>query len=129
MILQIPFFIAFYKVLSVAIELRSAQWLWVTDLSQPEHLPIRILPVAMIATQFVLQKMTPATTADPSQQRIMMLMPLMLGFMFYGVSSGLVLYWLTGNLVGIVQQWGFNRTMMAPAVEVTPQKSKKSSRK
>jgi YidC/Oxa1 family membrane protein insertase len=129
MILQIPFFIAFYKVLSVAIELRGADWLWVTDLSQPEHLPIRILPVAMIATQFVLQKMTPATTADPSQQRIMMLMPLMLGFMFYGVSSGLVLYWLTGNVVGIAQQWGFNRTMTAPAVEVTPQKSKKSSRK
>jgi YidC/Oxa1 family membrane protein insertase len=129
MVLQIPFFIAFYKVLSVAIELRGAQWLWVTDLSQPEHLPIRILPVAMIGTQFVLQKMTPATTADPSQQRIMMLMPLMLGFMFYGVSSGLVLYWLTGNLVGIAQQWAFNRTMVTPAVEVTPQKSKKSSRK
>ncbi len=129
MVLQIPFFIAFYKVLSVAIELRGAQWLWVTDLSQPEHLPIRILPVAMIGTQFVLQKMTPATTADPSQQRIMMLMPLMLGFMFYGVSSGLVLYWLTGNLVGIAQQWGFNRTMVTPVVEVTPQKSKKSSRK
>lgn len=129
MILQIPFFIAFYKVLSVAIEMRGAEWLWVKDLSQPEHLPIRILPVAMIATQFILQKMTPATTADPSQQRIMLLMPLMLGFMFYGVSSGLVLYWLTGNLVGIAQQWVFNRTMMAPAVEVTPQKSKKSSRK
>jgi YidC/Oxa1 family membrane protein insertase len=129
MVLQIPFFIAFYKVLSVAIELRGAQWLWVTDLSQPEHLPIRILPVAMIGTQFVLQKMTPATTADPSQQRIMMLMPLMLGFMFYGVSSGLVLYWLTGNLVGIAQQWVFNRTMKSPVVEVTPQKSKKSPRK
>jgi YidC/Oxa1 family membrane protein insertase len=129
MVLQIPFFIAFYKVLSVAIEMRGAEWLWVKDLSQPEHLPIRILPVAMIGTQFVLQKMTPATTADPSQQRVMMLMPLMLGFMFYGVSSGLVLYWLTGNLVGIAQQWVFNRTMMTPAIEVTPQKSKKSARK
>ncbi len=129
MLLQIPFFFAFYKVLSVAIEMRGAEWLWVTDLSQPEHLPIRILPVAMIATQFILQKMTPSTTADPSQQRIMLLMPLMLGFMFYGVSSGLVLYWLTGNVVGIAQQWVFNRTMMSPAVEVTPQKSKKGSRK
>jgi YidC/Oxa1 family membrane protein insertase len=56
-------------------------------------------------------------------------MPLMLGFMFYGVSSGLVLYWLTGNVVGIAQQWVFNRTMVAPVVEVTPQKSKKGSRK
>jgi YidC/Oxa1 family membrane protein insertase len=105
MILQIPFFFAFYKVLSVAIEMRGAEWLWVTDLSQPEHLPIRILPVAMIVTQFILQKMTPATSADPTQQRVMLLMPLMLGFMFYGVSSGLVLYWLTGNLGGIAQQW------------------------
>ena len=56
MLLQIPFFIAFYKVLSVSIELRNANWLWVTDLSQPEHLPIRILPVAMIITQFLCRR-------------------------------------------------------------------------
>ena len=127
MVLQIPFFIAFYKVLSVAIEMRGAPWLWVHDLSQPEHLAIRILPVAMIGTQFILQKMTPSTSADPSQQKIMMLMPLMLGFMFYGVSSGLVLYWLTGNLVGIAQQWFFNRLM--PAAEMPqPAPKRKGSR-
>jgi YidC/Oxa1 family membrane protein insertase len=109
MVLQIPFFIAFYRVLSAAIELRNANWLWVSDLSQPETLPIRILPVAMIASQFIQQKMTPPAGGDPSQQRMMMFMPLMLGVMFYGVSSGLVLYWFTGNLVGIAQQWAFNR--------------------
>jgi len=109
MLLQIPFFIAFYKVLTVAIELRGAPWLWVTDLSQPEHLPIRILPIAMVVSQFVIQKMTPTTSLDPTQQRIMMLMPLMMGFFFYGVSSGLVLYWLTSNVVGVAQQWFFNR--------------------
>ncbi|MCC6586121.1 MAG: membrane protein insertase YidC [Bryobacterales bacterium] len=114
MVLQIPFFFAFYKVLSVAIEMRGADWLWVTDLSRPETLPIRILPVAMIASQFIMQKMTPSTTADPSQQRVMLLMPLFLGFMFYGVSSGLVLYWLTGNLVGIAQQWFFNKKFQGP---------------
>ncbi len=114
MLLQIPFFYAFYKVLSVAIEMRGASWLWVTDLSQPENLPIRVLPVAMTISQFVMQKMTPTTTADPSQQRVMMLMPLMMGFIFYGVSSGLVLYWLTGNLVGIAQQWYFNRGAVPP---------------
>ena len=118
-VLQIPFFFAFYKVLSVAIEMRGADWLWVTDLSRPETLPIRILPVAMIASQFVMQKMTPSTTADPSQQRVMLLMPLFLGFMFYGVSSGLVLYWLTGNLVGIAQQWFFNKRFQGP-VPATP---------
>jgi YidC/Oxa1 family membrane protein insertase len=112
--LQIPFFIAFYKVLSSAIELRGADWLWVTDLSRPETLALRVLPIAMIASQFLMQKMTPATTTDPAQQRMMMLMPAMMGFMFYGVSAGLVLYWLTGNLVGIAQQWFFNRTFSTP---------------
>ena len=114
MVLQIPFFIAFYTVLTVAIEMRGAHWLWVTDLSQPETLPIRILPVLMIVTQFFQQKMTPQTSGDPTQQRMMMLMPLMMGFFFYGVSSGLVLYWFTGNLVAIAQQWVFNRIMPAP---------------
>jgi YidC/Oxa1 family membrane protein insertase len=131
MILQIPFFYAYYKVLTVAIEMRGAHWLWVTDLSQPETLAIRILPVAMIASQFVMQKMTPTTSVDPSQQKVMMLMPLMLGFMFYGVSSGLVLYWLTGNLVGIAQQWFFNRgSAPIPAIPAA-QKSKagKTARK
>ena len=114
MALQIPFFIAFYKVLSSAIDLRGADWLWVSDLSRPETIALRILPIAMIASQFLMQKMTPATSADPAQQRVMMLMPLMMGFMFYGVSAGLVLYWLTGNLVGIAQQWFFNRIFTEP---------------
>ncbi len=110
MVLQIPFFIAFYKVLRVAIELRGAEWLWVTDLSQPEHLPIRILPVTMVMSQFLMQKMTPTTAVGSSgQQRIMYMMPLMMGFLFYGVSSGLVLYWLTSNIVGVAQQLIINR--------------------
>jgi YidC/Oxa1 family membrane protein insertase len=109
MLLQIPFFIAFYKVLSVAIEMRGATWLWVSDLSRPEDLGIRILPLAMVGTQFFLQKMTPNASGDAQQQRIMLMMPLFLGFMFYGQSSGLVLYWLTSNVVGIAQQWFFNR--------------------
>jgi YidC/Oxa1 family membrane protein insertase len=128
MILQIPFFIAFYKVLSIAIELRGAPWIWwVTDLSQPEHLAIRVLPVTMIGTQFILQRMTPAAGGDPSQQKMMMLMPLFMGFMFYGVSSGLVLYWLTGNVIGIAQQLLINRMTPAPVVAppVKTQKGKK----
>jgi YidC/Oxa1 family membrane protein insertase len=120
MLLQIPFFIAFYKVLSIAIEMRGAQWLWVNDLSRPEDIAIRVLPVLMIGSQFFLQKMTPNTSGDPSQQKVMMLMPLFLGFMFYGQSSGLVLYWLTGNLVGILQQWFFNRMAPAPAATAVP---------
>jgi YidC/Oxa1 family membrane protein insertase len=131
MVLQMPIFIAFYSVLQVAIEMRGASWLWVSDLSQPEHLAIRILPVAMIVAQFVMQKMTPNPSADPSQAKMMLFMPLIFGFMFYGVSSGLVLYWLTSNLVGIVQQYFINKSMPAPAEAsgpVTPAaKSKKPS--
>jgi YidC/Oxa1 family membrane protein insertase len=132
MLLQIPFFIAFYKVFSVSVEMRGASWLWVTDLSQPEHLPIKILPIVMVVTQFVMQKMTPTTAGtDPNQQRMMMFMPLIFGFMFYNLSSGLVLYYLTSNLVGIAQQWFFNRTSIAAvaAQSVQPPPKKKTGRK
>jgi YidC/Oxa1 family membrane protein insertase len=126
--LQMPFLFAFYKVFSIAIEMRGASWLWVTDLSQHETIPIHILPIAMIATQFIMQKMTPTTTGgDPAQQKIMMFMPLMFGFMFYSASSGLVLYWLTGNIVNIAQQWFFNKTATAvdaaQSVQVTKKKN------
>jgi YidC/Oxa1 family membrane protein insertase len=129
MLLQFPFFIAFYTVLTVAIELRGAHWLWVTDLSRPEQLAIRVLPVILIATQFISQKLTPPSPGmDPAQQKAMMIMPLALGFMFYYQSAGLVLYWLTGNLVGIVQQWLMNRATKSsvPAVvDVKPVKAKR----
>jgi YidC/Oxa1 family membrane protein insertase len=115
MIVQIPLLYAFYKVLAVTIEMRGAHWLWVTDLTQPEQLPIHILPIIMIASQFIQQKMTPNPGMDPSQAKMMMFMPLMFGFLFYNFSSGLVLYWLTSNLVQIAQQWIMNRTMPLPA--------------
>jgi YidC/Oxa1 family membrane protein insertase len=112
MALQIPFFIAFYKVLSVSIEMRGASWMWVHDLSSVEALPIHILPVVMIVTQFFQQKMTPTSaTVDPNQQKMMMFMPLIFGFMFYNLPSGVVLYYLTSNLVGIAQQVFFNKTV------------------
>jgi YidC/Oxa1 family membrane protein insertase len=128
MALQMPFLFAFYKVFSIAIEMRGASWLWVTDLSQHETIPIHILPILMIATQFIMQKMTPTTTGgDPAQQKIMMFMPLMFGFMFYSASSGLVLYWLTGNVVNIAQQWFFNRTGVAADVAQSVQVTKKKN--
>lgn len=111
LIVQLPFFYAFYRVLNIAIELRHAPWLWVVDLSSPESIPLHILPLILVGTQFLSQRMTPAAGVDPTQQRMMMLMPLMFGFMFYYASAGLVLYWLTGNLVGIGQQLLINRFM------------------
>jgi YidC/Oxa1 family membrane protein insertase len=125
MVIQIPILYAFYKVLNVTIELRGAHWLWVTDLSQPELLAIHILPVVMVISQFLMQQMTPTPGVDPAQAKMMRFMPLMFGFFFYNVSSGLVLYWLTSNLVGILQQWIVNRTMPpppAPAAKIVPKK-------
>jgi len=130
MLPQIPILYAFYTVLRVALEMRGAHWLWVTDLSQPEQLPIHILPLTLIVTQFLVQKMTPNATPDPSQQKMMMFMPLIFGFMFYNFQAGLVLYWLTGNLVGIVQQWVMNRFGPAPPppVEVVKPAARKKGK-
>ena len=69
----------------------------------------------MIVTMVILQKMTPQASADPVQQKMFMFMPVMFGVMFYNVSSGLVLYWLVGNVVQIGQQWYFNKTDLRPA--------------
>ncbi|MCU1337727.1 MAG: protein translocase subunit yidC [Bryobacterales bacterium] len=127
MLLQLPFLIAYYTVLSVAIEMRGASWMWVHDLSQPETLAIRVLPVLLVITQFLQQKMTPSPGMDPAQQKMMLFMPLVLGYMFYYQSAGLVLYWLTGGAVGIAQQWLLNRGTppQAAAVPSAPVKKKK----
>ena len=125
MLLQLPFFFAFYKVLSVSIEMRGAGFLWVHDLSQPETLAIRILPIVLVITQFLSQKMTPPSPGmDPTQQKMMMFMPLMFGYIFYFLAAGLVLYYLTSNLVGIAQQWTLNRLTPAPAPILPPPKKK-----
>jgi YidC/Oxa1 family membrane protein insertase len=130
-LLPLALIIPFYRVITVAAEMRGAHWLWVTDLSQAEQLPIKLLPVAMIVTQFLMQKMMPAPGVDPNQQRMMLFMPLIFGFMFYNLPSGLVLYYLTGTVVAIAQQWFFNHTEAAQAAARSvqlPQK-KKNGRK
>jgi len=129
MLLQIPFFFAFYKVFTVSVEMRGAGWLWVHDLSQPEHLAIRILPIIMIATQFWMQTMTPQPNTDPAQARMMKFMPLIFGFMFYNFPSGLVLYYLTSNLVGMGQQWFFNHTEAAQEAVASVAPPKKKNRR
>ena len=127
MLLQIPFFIAFYKVFTVSVVMRGATWLWVTDLSQEEHLPIKLLPIIMIVTQFLMQKMTPQANVDPNQQKMMYFMPLIFGFMFYHLPSGLVLYYLTSNLVNMGQQLFFNHTDTARAAVASVQPPKKKN--
>ena len=119
MIIQIPVFFALYKALSAAIELRHAPFmLWINDLSSPEDLytlhvagydlPIRILPLVMGITQVIQQKMTPSSV-DPMQEKIMLAMPIVFTFIFWGFPSGLVLYWLVNNIISIAQQYYINK--------------------
>jgi YidC/Oxa1 family membrane protein insertase len=106
MLFTIPVLFAFYSFLSVAIELRGAQFtLWIHDLSRPD--PYYVTPILMAATMFWQQKITP-TSADPAQQRIMLIMPLMFSVMFLSAPSGLVLYWFVSNLWAIGQQYFTN---------------------
>jgi len=127
-IVQLALIWPFYTVFRVAVEMRGASWLWVTDLSQAEHLPIKILPIILIVTQFLTQKLMPAPSTDPNQVWMMRLMPLVFGFMFYQLPSGLVLYYLTSNLVMIGQTWFFNQTHAIEPLPPPPPK-KKSGRK
>jgi YidC/Oxa1 family membrane protein insertase len=107
MLLQFPVLIAFYNLLSHAVELRGAPWmLWIDDLSM--HDPIYVLPVIMGAVQFVQQRMAPAI-GDPMQRRMMMALPVVFTFLFLGFPSGLVLYWLTNNLLTLAQQAVYQR--------------------
>ena len=128
MALQIPFLYGFYRVLDLPIELRHAPWiLWITDLSAPDKfhpfgIPLPILPTVMVITMFIMQKMTPVASADPSQQRMMMFMPIVFGIMFYNFASGLVLYFLTANIVGILQQVMINKLMPIPQTLPAPAK-------
>ena len=112
MLLTLPVLFAFYAMLSVAIELRGAPFIgWIKDLSTYD--PWFVTPVVMGATQFVQQRMTPAT-GDPAQQRIMLFMPLIFMTMFIWAPSGLVLYWTVSNMWAIGQQVITNR-MIGPA--------------
>lgn len=121
MVVQIPVFIAFYKVLGSAIELRHAPFmLWINDLSAPDRLAIGfdipyvgaglpILTLLMGASMFLQQKMTP-TTGDPTQAKMMLLMPVVFTVMFINFPAGLVLYWLVNNVFSIGQQYLTNRS-------------------
>jgi YidC/Oxa1 family membrane protein insertase len=119
MVVQIPVFFALYRMLDQAIELRHAPFIgWINDLSAPDRLGhfdfaipfmeapygIPVLTLIMGATMLWQQKMTPAT-GDPSQAKMMMLMPVVFTFIFINFSSGLVLYWLVNNLLSIGQQY------------------------
>ncbi|MGZ4816709.1 MAG: membrane protein insertase YidC, partial [Terriglobales bacterium] len=109
LLIQLPFLWAFYSMLGNTIELRHAHWFYIHDLAAPD--PYHILPVLIVVTTWVVQKMTPQGGMDPQQQKMMnLMMPLMLGFISMNLSAGLCLYWVVGNVVAMLMQVGLNRT-------------------
>ena len=111
MLIQVPFFMAFYWVLLESVEMRQAPFmLWITDLSSRD--PYFILPLLMGAAMWFQQKLNPAPP-DPVQAKVMMLMPVLFTGMFAFFPAGLVLYWLTNSLLSMLQQWRINKVVGA----------------
>ena len=109
---QIPVFIALYWVLLSSVEMRGAPWIgWIHDLSAPD--PFFILPVVMTLTTMLQTALNPAPP-DPMQAKMMWIMPLAFSVMFFFFPSGLVLYWITNNVLSIAQQWLINTRMGVP---------------
>jgi YidC/Oxa1 family membrane protein insertase len=109
MLLQMPLFFAYYRVLLNAVELRQAHWFWLTDLAMPD--PLHLLPILIIGTMFLVQFITPTPGMDPAQRRMMaIMMPAIMGFTLWHFASGLALYWITGNIINLMMQVAINKS-------------------
>jgi len=129
MLIQMPFLFAYYSMLGSALDLRHAHWLWVHDLSSPD--PYLILPIGIIITGLLTQRMTPQAGMDPSQQKMMnLMMPVMFGIISYRLAAGLCLYWVVGSLIAIAQQWVMNRTSLGQEMhEMALKRARKREKK
>jgi YidC/Oxa1 family membrane protein insertase len=123
MLIQLPFLYGYYRMLANALDLRHAHWLWIHDLSSPETGLIRLLPIGLIVSMLITQKMTPQAGMDPAQQRMMnVMMPLMMGFIFWNLAAGLNLYYTESNLISIAQQAVMNRTKLGKEMRALMEK-------
>lgn len=110
LLIQMPFLFALYRAITISIDFRQASFLWIPDLSAAEPTTIHILPLLMAGSMMVLQLITPAPSADPTQRKMMAIgMPLLMLWMLWSAPAGLLVYWLVGNLVGFGQQFLINR--------------------
>jgi YidC/Oxa1 family membrane protein insertase len=128
MLIQMPFLFAYYSMLGSALDLRHAPWLWIRDLSAPD--PWYLLPVGIVITMFLTQRMTPQAGMDPTQQKMMtIMMPLFIGFISFNLAAGLCLYWSVGNLIAIGQQMVINRTSMGQEMrEIAAKRARKKEK-
>ncbi len=128
MLLQMPFLFAYYRMLGVAIDLRHAHWLWIRDLSAPD--PWHLLPIGIIITMFLTQRMTPQAGMDPVQQKMMnFMMPIMIGVISWNLAAGLNLYWAVSQLLGIVQQSLMNRSALGREMREMMEKRARKAKK
>jgi YidC/Oxa1 family membrane protein insertase len=109
MLIQMPLFFAYFRLLQNTVELRQAHWYWLSDLSSPD--PLHILPILIIITMFLTQFITPSPGMDANQRRMLaIMMPAMFGFMLWTYASGLSLYWGTGNIINLAIQISINQS-------------------
>jgi YidC/Oxa1 family membrane protein insertase len=121
LLIQMPFLFALYRAITISLDFRQASFLWLPDLSAPEPYFIHVLPILMAATMIVLQLITPAPSADPMQRKMMAVgMPLFMLYILWSAPSGLLLYWLVGNIVGFLQQFVINKWTQTGPDEATP---------
>jgi len=129
LLIQMPFLFALYRAITISLDFRQASFLWIPDLSAAEPYLIHLLPILMTGTMVVLQLVTPAPSADPLQRKMMAVgMPLFMLYVLWSAPSGLVLYWLVGNIVGFTQQFLINRWTKTDEDETPPADGKKDPR-
>ena len=119
LLIQMPFLFALYRAITISLDFRQASFLWIPDLSAAEPYFIHILPILMTGTMVVMQLVTPAPSADPLQRKMMAIgMPVFMLYILWSAPSGLVLYWLVGNIVGFTQQFLINHWTKSDDEEV-----------
>ncbi|HZI59629.1 MAG TPA: membrane protein insertase YidC [Pyrinomonadaceae bacterium] len=132
LLIQMPFLFALYRAITISLDFRQASFLWIPDLSAAEPYLIHILPILMTGTMVILQLITPAPSADPLQRKMMAIgMPLFMLYILWSAPSGLVLYWLVGNIVGFSQQFLINHWTKSDDDKVPepPAKSQKQKKR
>lgn len=120
LLIQMPFFFALYRAITISLDFRQATFLWLPDLSAAD--PLHLLPVLMAGSIIVVQLITPAPTADPLQRKMMaFVIPAVMLFTLWSAPAGLLVYWLVGNIVTFTQQFFINRFLQSQNEEAPPQ--------
>jgi YidC/Oxa1 family membrane protein insertase len=129
LLIQMPFLFALYRAITISIDFRQAHFLWIPDLSAPEPYMIHMLPVIFAASMIVLQLITPAPSADPLQRKMMAIgMPIFMLYIMWSAPSGLLVYWIVGNIVGFSQQVLINRLTKSEDDEEPPEEKRAETR-